>query len=146
MKLWFLAPVFILLDQITKYVARLELAEKTFDLFPGAKLHLAFNTGFAFSLPAPQLILIGLAIAVSGFLVFWSVNKKRTRFEQWTAVLLASGAVGNAIDRIFFGRVTDFLSFWSFPIFNIADVLVTAGVVVLLIGELKNLSPGSSCK
>jgi signal peptidase II len=139
MKLWFFAPVFILLDQITKYAARLELADKTLDLFPGAKLHLAFNTGFAFSLPAPQLILIVLAIGVSGFLIFWSSRTERPVSEKWAAVLLTSGAIGNAIDRILFRSVTDFLSFWSFPIFNIADVLVTAGVVVLLVGELKGL-------
>jgi signal peptidase II len=136
MKLWFLAPVLILLDQVTKYVARLELSGQTVDLFLGAKLHLTFNTGFAFSLPAPQLILIFLAIGVSGFLVFWSVNKERTRFEQWAAILVASGAIGNAIDRILFSQVTDFLSFWTFPVFNVADVLVTLGVVVLLWGEL----------
>ena len=146
MKLWLLAPVFILIDQVTKYVARLELADKTIDLFPGAKLHLTFNTGFAFSLPAPQLILIVLAVGVSGFLVFWSLKKERTRFEQWASVLVVSGAIGNAIDRLWFGQVTDFLSFWTFPIFNVADVLVTLGVVVLLLGELKNLSCGSSCK
>jgi signal peptidase II len=139
MKRWFFAPVFILLDQLTKYVARTELLENSIEFFSGVRLQLAFNKGFAFSLPAPQLILILLAIGVSGFLVFWSLKKERTRCERWAAVLLASGAIGNVIDRIFFSQVTDFFSFWSFPIFNVADVLVTLGVVALLIGELKAL-------
>lgn len=120
-------------------MVRLELADKTINLFPGAKLYLTFNTGFAFSLPAPQLILIVLAVGVSGFLVFWSLQKERTRFEQWTSVLVVSGAMGNAIDRIFLGQVTDFLSFWNFPVFNVADMLVTFGIVVLLLGELQGV-------
>lgn len=146
MKLWFIAPVFILLDQLTKYVARTELIENTLPLFGDVRLQLAFNKGFAFSLPAPQLILISLALLVSAFLIYWSFQKGRTHYEKWASLLLVSGAIGNAIDRIFFGEVTDFLAFWSFPIFNVADMLVTFGVVVLLWGELRTLSSDSSCK
>ena len=140
MKPWFFVPVFIFLDQFTKYVARIELLENTFALFPGAKLQLVFNKGFAFSLPAPQLILISLALGVSGFLIYWSSQKERTSYERWASVLLVSGAIGNAIDRIIFSEVTDFLSFWSFPIFNVADAFVTVGVVFLLWGELRTLN------
>ncbi len=143
MKLWLLAPVFIAFDQITKYVARAELFENTIPLFSDVRLQLAFNKGFAFSLPAPQLILIIIALAVSGFLFYWSSKKERSVYEKWAAVLLASGAIGNAIDRVFFGQVTDFFAFWSFPIFNVADILVTFGVVVLLWGEITNWRPVS---
>lgn len=140
MKLWFLAPVFILLDQLTKYVARTALLENTLSLFGDVRLQLAFNKGFAFSLPAPQLILISLAFLVSVFLIYWSFQKERTHCEKWASVLLVSGAIGNVIDRILFSEVTDFFAFWSFPIFNVADMLVTFGVVVLLWGEIKNLN------
>lgn len=143
MKLWLLAPVFIAIDQVTKYVARIELFENTISFFPGAQLQLAFNKGFAFSLPAPQVILVFIAVIVSGFLIYWSSKKERSIYEKWAAVLLTSGAIGNGIDRILFEQVTDFFSFWSFPIFNVADILVTLGVVVLLVGEIKNLSPNS---
>lgn len=139
MKPWLLAPVLIILDQATKYFARVELSENTIELFSGVWLHLAFNKGFAFSLPAPQLILILLAIGVSGFLVYWSKDKERTSFELWAAVLVSAGAIGNAIDRILFSQVTDFFAFWSFPIFNVADICVSLGVAILLLGELKYL-------
>lgn len=148
MKPWLLAPILVLIDQLTKSLARTELLEASVQIFPGAHLRLAFNKGFAFSLPAPQIILILLAIGVSGFLVHWTSRPERTIFEKWAAVLVASGAIGNAIDRILVGQVTDFLAFWTFPIFNFADICVSLGVVILLIGELKNLnlSPDSSCK
>jgi signal peptidase II len=140
MKLWFLAPVFIIIDQLTKFLARTLLSEKVVSIFSDVRLQLAFNKGFAFSLPAPQLILILFAIGVSGFLIFWSIKKERTMYEKWTAVFLVSGAIGNVIDRIIFHEVTDFLAFWSFPIFNVADVLVTVGVVVLLSQEIKTMN------
>ena len=139
MKPWIIAPILIALDQVTKYMARGELVENTIELFSGVRLHLAFNKGFAFSLPAPQLILILLALGVSGFLVYWTRSKERTVFEIWAAVLVTSGAMGNAIDRMLFSEVTDFFSFWNFPIFNVADICVSLGVAVLLLGELKTL-------
>lgn len=137
MKLWILAPIFVAVDQFTKHLARLGLNEQSFEIFSGFRLRLAFNKGFAFSLPAPQVILILLAVAVSIFLVYWSRAKERTIFEKWAALLVASGAIGNAIDRILFSRVTDFLSFWNFPIFNVADILVSLGVAVLILGEIR---------
>ncbi|PKN90290.1 MAG: hypothetical protein CVU45_03340, partial [Chloroflexi bacterium HGW-Chloroflexi-7] len=47
--------------------------------------------------------------------------------------LQLAGAVGNLIDRIFFGRVTDFISVGNFAIFNVADSSITVGVIILLI-------------
>ena len=140
MKLWILAPVLVLLDQGTKLLARTELVEHTINLFSGVRFQLAFNKGFAFSLPAPQLILIILAILVSGFLIHWSLKKERSCYERWASVLIASGAIGNAIDRMLFSEVTDFIACWSFPVFNVADILVSVGVGVLLIGEIWELN------
>ncbi len=139
MKLWILAPVFIAIDQITKFLARALLIEKAFPIFSDVRLQLAFNKGFAFSLPAPQLILIALALGVSGFLIYWSTKENRTLCEKWVSVFIVSGAIGNVIDRIIFHEVTDFLAFWSFPIFNVADVLVSVGVGLLLLQEIKSM-------
>jgi signal peptidase II len=138
MKLWIFVPVFIAIDQLTKFWARTFLSENIISIFSDVRLQLAFNKGFAFSLPAPQLILVLFAIGVSGFLIYWSTKKERTLCEKWVAVLLVSGAIGNAIDRIIFHEVTDFLALWSFPIFNVADMLVSVGVVILLFQEMKS--------
>ena len=144
MKPWLLAPVFIVFDQITKYVARAELFENTIPLFSDVRLQLVFNKGFAFSLPAPQLILIVLALSVSGFLIYWSTKKNRTLCEKWVSICIVSGAIGNVIDRIIFHEVTDFLAFWSFPIFNVADILVSVGVILLLFQEMKSMKKKTS--
>jgi signal peptidase II len=44
------------------------------------------------------------------------------------------GAVGNLFDRLTIGWVTDFVSIWRFPVFNVADLSITLGVIVLLLG------------
>jgi len=49
-------------------------------------------------------------------------------------VLTFGGALGNLIDRLTIGWVTDYLSIWRFPVFNVADLCITLGVIVLLLG------------
>ena len=137
MKIWSWIPFFIILDQFTKIWARQSLVDRVIPLFSDVRLQLAVNKGFAFSLPAPQILLITLAIAVSFFLLYWSQKRDRSLWDKWGALLIISGAIGNVIDRIVFQTVTDFLAFWSFPVFNIADVCVSCGVILLLLGELK---------
>ena len=48
--------------------------------------------------------------------------------------LQLAGAAGNLIDRLMIGKVTDFISVGSFPVFNVADLSITIGVIVLLLG------------
>ncbi len=55
-------------------------------------------------------------------------------FFRLALALQLSGAVGNLIDRLARGYVTDFISIGSFPVFNIADSCITMGVIVLMIG------------
>ncbi|MCF7812404.1 signal peptidase II [Candidatus Gracilibacteria bacterium] len=57
--------------------------------------------------------------------------------ESVAFLFLFSGAAGNFIDRILFGSVTDFLRFWNFPIFNFADIWITAGVILFFWHELR---------
>ena len=63
--------------------------------------------------------------------------------------LTFSGALGNLIDRLTVGWVTDFISIWRFPVFNIADLCITLGVIVLLLGvwsqeRNKDLAPSAT--
>ena len=72
-------------------------------------------------------------------LFFW--RKKISGFYNIALPLLLGGATGNLIDRIFFGAVTDYLSFtifgYAFPIFNFADICVVIGVFLFIINEIR---------
>ncbi len=126
----------ILVDQISKWLARIYLTE-SIDIFSFFRLHLAFNEGVAFSLPVDYYIIIPLTVIVLSYLGWELWRRCTTRKELFSAEMIAyglifSGAIGNLIDRLFFGSVTDFLSFWSFPIFNLADMWISLGVVVFM--------------
>ena len=115
-------------------------------LMPYARVVHWYNTGVAFGLfQGYGLIFTVLPMVVVVFiLVFYS----RLAGENWwmrVAVgLELGGAVGNLIDRIQIGHVTDFISVGNFAVFNVADASITVGVVVMVIAlwieEKKNPS------
>lgn len=112
---------------------------------------LSMNPGSAFGLFSGQtfarvmLSIIGIG-AVFGML--WMLKKARTdqKILHWGLALVAGGAVGNLIDRIYYGVVTDFI-LWHFgeykkqydsfehewPVFNVADIVLVAGVILMFI-------------
>ena len=96
------------------------------------------NTGAAwgiFSGSTTGLIIVTF-VAVALIIVYAIWSKKQSYLFSTSISLIVSGAVGNLIDRLFFGYVRDFIQFdfWkSFPIFNLADAALTIGVICLLI-------------
>src|SRR5690606_5981607 len=79
-----------------------------------------------------------IAIAVAAVLVIWLRRNPATLWRQNLAFsLILAGAVGNVIDRLIFGYVIDFidvyLNDWHWPAFNIADMAITIGAVLMLI-------------
>lgn len=103
---------------------------------------LSFNPGSAFGLFNSQagarvfLSIVGI-LAVIGML--WMLRKAREdqRALVWALGLVAGGAVGNLIDRIYFGVVTDFV-LWRYqdkewPVFNVADVALVIGVMLMFV-------------
>jgi len=146
-----LAGLIIALDQYTKGLVRTNLAYGEVWspwewLMPYARVVHWYNTGVAFGLfQGYGLIFTVLPMVVVVFiLVFYS----RLAGENWwmrVAVgLELGGAVGNLIDRIQIGHVTDFISVGNFAVFNVADASITVGVVVMVIAlwieEKKNPS------
>lgn len=123
----------LVLDQVAKAVVEANLfAGEHVELLGPVDLTLAHNEGVAFGLASGGgALLIALTLAA---LVFIGVVFARhpTRPGMWVAVgLLAGGALGNLIDRIRVGHVTDFVDVLSWPPFNLADVAITLGVAVL---------------
>ena len=103
---------------------------------------LSMNPGSAFGLfgghsfARVMLSVIGIA-AVGGMI--WMLKKSRTdqRVLHWALAFVAGGAVGNLIDRIYYGVVTDFVS-WDlkvmvWPTFNVADIVLVVGVGLMFI-------------
>lgn len=136
-----LAAVIIGLDQITKGLVRsnLEFGQiwMPWDwLLPYARIIHISNTGAAFGLfKGANTIFMILAVIVAGAIIYYfpSVSKKDWIVRVALSMQLA-GALGNLIDRIAIGHVTDFVSVGNFPVFNVADASITVGVGVLIIG------------
>lgn len=128
------ALVAIALDQLAKALVRgrLEPGERV-DLIGGIDLVRVANRGIAFGLldDAGALVIVLAAGAFGALLiVFLSASDRR---GLWLPIgLLAGGAIGNLIDRIREGAVTDFVDLGPWPAFNLADVEITLGVVILV--------------
>ena len=104
-------------------------------LAPYARIVNWHNSGAAFGLFQDlSMIFTVLAFIVAG-VIFWYFPQVPK--EDWPLRLAMSmqlgGAIGNLIDRLRFGVVTDFISIANFPVFNVADSSITVGVAVLLI-------------
>lgn len=129
-----MAIVALALDQLTKALVRggLEPGERV-DLIAGVDLVRVSNRGIAFGLldDAGSLVLVLAAVAFAALLgVFLAASDRR---GLWLPIgLLAGGAVGNLIDRIHEGAVTDFVDIGPWPSFNLADVEITLGVIILV--------------
>ncbi len=123
------------IDQISKIYAQNHFLEemKVFDFF---RLKLTYNSGIAFSIPISQGIVIFLTVVILAGLGYQLFFKKLSLVENIALLLVFGGAIGNLVDRILVGTVTDFLAFWSFPIFNLADTFITVGIVLFLWDEV----------
>jgi signal peptidase II len=143
--LW-LAGLVLVLDQLTKVLAVSYLTfGESLAVMPHFNLTLVYNYGAAFSFLADmggwqRWFFVILAVGISLGLVFWlSKLKAKPTFEVIGLQLILAGAIGNLIDRVLFGRVTDFFDFyygnWHYATFNIADVGITLGAAMLIIYE-----------
>lgn len=114
-------------------------------------LVLVFNEGAAFSILSDadgwqRWFFIGLGLVVSVVLLGWirQLGPKQP-LSITSLALILGGAWGNLIDRLLFGRVTDFLDFyygsWHWPAFNVADIAISLGVLLMLIAMFKEPAP-----
>jgi signal peptidase II len=103
---------------------------------PGGLVYLdhAQNTGAAFSL-APSLGNLFLLFALAATVAILYYYRRVPRSEVWTRVALGmilGGALGNALDRVLAGSVTDFIDLRFWPVFNLADTAIVVGAVILV--------------
>jgi signal peptidase II len=141
--LFLFAGAIIALDQWTKYLVRETLPFQAIWspwpwLTPYARIVHWKNTGAAFGIfQGFGNVFTILAIIVSIAILYYFPQVPR---RDWTLRLAMglqlAGAVGNLIDRLFIGSVTDFISVGNFAVFNVADASISIGVAILVLGML----------
>jgi signal peptidase II len=133
-------------DHATKYAAQHELRdERATPVIRGAvALEYHENHGVAFNnervLPAsarkPIIFTVGV-IAMGVLAVALWRRRGRTNIETAALVLVAGGAAGNLIDRVARGYVVDFVHVEHWPVFNMADVWLVAGAILLIVASMR---------
>lgn len=133
------AGAVVVLDQVTKALVRETLVPgKPVTLVPHVMdLSLVYNTGAAFSMGEGKgllFVLVAAVIALGCAVLAWREDDVPTPLVV-TLGCVAGGGIGNAIDRVVAGKVTDFFAttFMDFAVFNVADIFITCGVVVALV-------------
>lgn len=103
------------------------------------KLTLSHNSGVAFGIAGGAGVRLVLVTVLALGVVGYVFARNPTRTGMWVAAgLLAGGALGNLADRIRADAVTDFIDLPPWPPFNLADVCITAGVILLVLIHLRD--------
>jgi signal peptidase II len=138
-----IAGVIVALDQWTKWLVRTNippgqswLPDSLAWLSPYARIVHWYNRGAAFGMfQEGSMVFTVLAFIVIAAILYYYPQVSRADWPLRLAMSMQlGGALGNLIDRLTIGHVTDFISVGKFPVFNIADSSITVGVVALLLG------------
>ncbi|QIK37248.1 signal peptidase II [Caldichromatium japonicum] len=157
MKRWlWLTLVVLILDQASKWLVLMAIApHEVIALTPHLHLTLLFNEGAAFGMLAgaagwQRWFFVALALGMSVFLTLWLLRLQlEERLQAAALALIIGGALGNLIDRLWLGRVIDFIQvylpfiplplFNPWPAFNLADSAISIGVILLLLATWRAL-------
>ena len=143
-KLYFvsLSIFIVLIDQFTKYLMfynKKLFINKDFLLF---KLDFVKNYGAAFNIFSGSRVFLSLISIFISILLIYLILRKNTinSFDLYSYSFILGGTIGNGIDRIYRGFVVDFinLNIINFPVFNIADISINIGFIILLYNIFKN--------
>lgn len=130
------------LDQVSKWLVRdaMDLGQSIPIISSLMSLTYIENRGAAFGIMAGgRVLFIALTFLLLAFLLWYRhQNKHQSFLLEISTGLIIAGALGNLIDRIAKGSVTDFIDFHFFPIFNVADIAVTCGVFLMAVFIFKD--------
>ena len=139
----------IIIDQSTKvYIAKIMMKNnfENIKLFSFLNITFVRNTGISFGLFSDggligRYFFTSFSMIVGSLLFIMSIFNKE-KLVQVSLIFISSGAIGNAVDRIYFGGVIDFIDFFIYnfhwPAFNFADIFITLGVIFLLFDNIFN--------
>ena len=121
----------IWIDQLTKYLFyNQEIWSQLFFLYP------LLNDWISWWMSMPMIVIVLVSVICIWLFIYLFQKRYLTTLDF---ALLLAGTIWNLIDRIYLWWVRDFLSFWSFPVFNIADAFLTCGVVWICVKEIFHL-------
>jgi len=129
-----LVPLFII-DRLTKYLATTKLPDEGVFISGFLNLKLFINPNLALSLPLSNILAVVLSLIILTLLIYF-LFKKGFGQNILTLIMLGLiviGAFSNLLDRLKVGGVIDFINFSYFPAFNLSDVYIFCGAVLLLI-------------
>jgi signal peptidase II len=126
--------IVVVLDQVTKALVRggIDVGQED-SVLPGVSLVHVRNTGVAFgAFSGGGLVVVALVGGALAALLYYFVTHLDKRLVWLPTGMLLGGSIGNIIDRVRDGAVTDFVKLPAWPAFNVADISITFGVLVLL--------------
>ncbi|MDY5992478.1 MAG: signal peptidase II [Bacilli bacterium] len=140
-KVYLTSVIVLLIDQIVKLLIKTNMnLNEEISIIPNFfSIQYLKNTGAAFSILENQTILIAITsiICISVIIYYLKKEENLTTAMYLSFGMVLGGILGNLIDRIVYQGVIDFLSFqifnYNFPVFNIADIGITIGVLLLII-------------
>ena len=143
-KVYLTSVIVLLIDQIVKLLIKTNMnLNEEISIIPNFfSIQYLKNTGAAFSILENQTILLAITsiICISVIIYYLKKEENLTTAMYLSFGLVLGGILGNLIDRIVYQGVIDFLSFqifnYNFPVFNIADIGITIGVLLLIIIDI----------
>ena len=137
---WAAAALVVALDQTTKELVRAFMAPG--DLWPSAdwpvRLHYVTNTGAAFGILRDQtgFLVLTTLVGLAAIYLYYRFPPFDHPAVPVAVGMMLGGAVGNLLDRLRLGSVTDFIDFPRYPAFNVADSSIVIGIAVLAVTYL----------
>lgn len=125
-----------LLSLLAMWLGDTMLSERIAVLGSFAGLTLSHNPGIAFGIRLPDVFQEFLIIAALGWMTVLAIRSSTTPLHRIGFGCIVGGALGNLIDRLIDGVVTDYFQVGTFPVFNVADSFITIGVLFLLADAL----------
>lgn len=149
-KMVIISTIVLLFDQIIKSIVQISNVHLNI-IGNFIKFNYYQNTGAAWSIlegKTTTLIVVSLVMLI--FVYSMSYTYDEAKIKDLSFGLLYGGIIGNLIDRVFYGFVRDFIDIkvfgYNFPVFNIADMAIVIGVIILIVstikGELKSGNKG----
>lgn len=104
-------------------------------LFGIVSFHLALNPGVAFGLPLPRIVTLFVSAVVIIAMVFYTM-RARVFVVTLASIFILCGAASNFFDRVLYHAVVDYIDIQWFTVFNLADVMISVGALVIIVYEV----------